>query len=62
MPDEQQACAADLNSDGNMLITGVGGTASARLNVLTLETNTVYLLEIGIAGGDLLLFKSSIKS
>ena len=40
-----------LNSDGNMLITGVGGTANAKLNALTLETNTVYLLEIGIAGG-----------
>ena len=40
-----------LNSDGNMLITGVGGTASARLNALTLEVNTFYLLEVGIAGG-----------
>jgi len=40
-----------LNGDGNMLITGVGGTANAKLNALTLETNTVYLLEIGIAGG-----------
>ena len=41
------------NADGNLVITASGGSAGARLksSVITLETNTMYLTELAVAGG-----------
>ena len=43
----------EINGDGNLLITADGGTATLRLksSVVTLETDTKYIAELGIAGG-----------
>jgi len=41
------------NADGNLVITASGGSAGARLksSFTTLETNTMYLAELAVAGG-----------